>query len=68
MRRIRWLLAMAADIAHRPPARQPSFTSKEHPGQHQPARPVCEQTLNTIRNKIALQRISNNSKFILLYI
>ena len=28
MRLIRWLLAMAADIAHRPPARQPSFTSK----------------------------------------
>jgi hypothetical protein len=25
---VRWLLAMAADIAHRPPARQPSFTSK----------------------------------------
>ena len=25
---IRWLLAMAADIAHRPPARQPLFTSK----------------------------------------
>ena len=28
MRLVRWLLAMAADIAHRPPARQPSFTSK----------------------------------------
>jgi hypothetical protein len=28
MLRIRWLLAMAADIAHRPPARQSSFASK----------------------------------------
>jgi hypothetical protein len=28
MLRIRWLLAMTADIAHRPPARQPLFTSK----------------------------------------
>jgi hypothetical protein len=28
MRLVRWLLAMTADIAHRPPARQPSFSSK----------------------------------------
>src|SRR3954468_19577428 len=28
MRLVRWLLRLAADIAYRPPARQPSFTSK----------------------------------------
>src|SRR5215203_4413256 len=43
---VRWLLAMAADRAYRPSARQPSFTSKEHPGKHRPARPICEQTLS----------------------
>jgi hypothetical protein len=37
-------VAIAAHRAHRPPVRQPSFTSKEHPGKHRPARPVCKQT------------------------
>jgi replicative DNA helicase len=36
---------MAADRACQPPARQPSFSSKEPSGQHWLARPVCEQTL-----------------------
>jgi hypothetical protein len=40
MLRIRWLLAMAADIAYRPPAHQPSFSSKIIPlstGRHAPS-------------------------------